>query len=374
MASEILVPRLGWNMEQGVFLGWLKRDGERVRAGEPLFTLEGDKSVQEVESVAGGVLRIAPDAPNAGDTVAVGAVLGRVETADAVPAGVEPHRRAITPRARRAAREHGIDTTEANGSGRDGRIRERDILALVARRPAEPARAAPEPPPTARPSPLRQAIAQRMLHSRDATAPVTLTTTADATNLVSLRRQFAAVAKPPDAVVPGYTDLLVKLTALALRQHPSLNARWEAEQVVPSEEINIGVAVDTEAGLLVPVLRGVPALTLRQVAGLTRRLAEKARLRQLTPGDLAGGTFTVTNLGAFGIDAFTPIINWPECAILGVGRIHRQPAAVNEQVVVRDRVTLSLTFDHRLVDGAPAARFLQTLSAGVENPAAWLVE
>ena len=132
--------------------------------------------------------------------------------------------------------------------------------------------------------------------------------------------------------------------------------------------------MDTDAGLLVPVVRDVPGLSLRQLARQTRDLADKARRRQLTPDEMRGGTFTVTNLGAYGIDAFTPIINWPECAILGVGRIRRQPAVVNDQIVPRDAVTLSLTFDHRLVDGGPAARFLQTLCKGVENPAAWLVD
>jgi pyruvate dehydrogenase E2 component (dihydrolipoamide acetyltransferase) len=379
MANEIVVPRLGWNMEQGVFLGWLKRDGEAVQAGEPLFTLEGDKSAQEVEAVDSGVLRIAPGGPAEGDVVAVGTVLGHLATSVVgqasllVPAEEEQARmlvlratrQAVSPRARRVARELGLDARQVRGSGRNGRVRERDVLAH-----ADQSRPSPTPAPS-RASHTRRVIAERMLHSQRTTAPVTLTTTADATNLANLRGQFKAVAAE---AVPTYTDLLVKLTALALRQHPLLNARWHDEQIVLSAEINIGVAVDTEAGLLVPVVRDVPALTLRQLARQTRALAEKARQRKLTPDDTRGGTFTVTNLGAFGIDAFTPIINWPECAILGVGRVQRRPAVVNDQLVPRDQVTLSLTFDHRLVDGAPASRFLQTLVQGVENPSAWLVE
>jgi pyruvate dehydrogenase E2 component (dihydrolipoamide acetyltransferase) len=221
---------------------------------------------------------------------------------------------------------------------------------------------------------VRRTIAERMVHSLRTTAPVTLTTTVDATNLVSLREQFKATASMGETVVPGVTDIFVKLAALALQKHPNINARWVGDRIETLAEIHIGIAVSTEGGLLVPVLRDVPRLTVRQLARQSRELVQKARLHQLRPEEMQGGTFTVTNLGSFGIDAFTPIINWPECAILGVGRIHKQPAVVNNQIVSRDQVTLSLTFDHRLVDGAPAAQFLQTLSRGVENPAAWLVE
>jgi pyruvate dehydrogenase E2 component (dihydrolipoamide acetyltransferase) len=204
-----------------------------------------------------------------------------------------------------------------------------------------------------------------MLASHHSTAPVTLTTTADAVNLVNLRNQFKAAGGDN---VPSYTDFLVKLTAVALAKHPLLNARWEGEQIVTPPDIHIGIAVDTDAGLLVPVVRDVPVLGLRQLSARTRDLATRARARQLVADELRGGTFTLTNLGAFDIDAFTPIINYPQCAILGIGRIERRPVVVGEQVVARDQVTLSLTFDHRIVDGAPAARFLQTLRSLIENP------
>jgi pyruvate dehydrogenase E2 component (dihydrolipoamide acetyltransferase) len=195
--------------------------------------------------------------------------------------------------------------------------------------------------------------------------------TGDATNLVNLRQQFQAV-NSSDAV-PGYTDFLVKLTSCALGSHPLLNARWDGEQIVLVEERNIGIAVHTEDGLLVPVLRQVETLTLRQVAVQLRDLIDRGRRRQLSAEEMQGGTFTVTNLGAFGIDAFTPVINYPQCAILGVGRIQSRPVAIDRQVAVREQVTLSLTFDHRLVDGVPAAQFLQTLSRMIENPGPWLM-
>jgi pyruvate dehydrogenase E2 component (dihydrolipoamide acetyltransferase) len=205
-----------------------------------------------------------------------------------------------------------------------------------------------------------------MVTSLRATASATLTTSADASNLVALRQQFRAGS--PQAIVPTYTDLIIKLSALALQAHPALNSRWEEEGIVQCRGIHIAFAVDTEAGLVAPVIRDVPALSLAQLAARSRELAERAHSRKLTADDMQGGTFTVSNLGPFGIDAFTPIINYPECAILGVGRIRKQPAVVGDQIVARDLVTLSLTFDHRIVDGAPAARFLNTLRQGIEQP------
>ncbi len=371
MAIEVRVPRLGWNMEQGVFVAWHKKDGEAVRAGEALFVLEGDKATQDVEATDAGILHIPADAPKEGDTVAVGALLGYLVTAESVgqasslpgqEAGkmAAPRPRAVSPRARRVAKALGVDCAGLKGSGRTGRIRERDVRAAARHDATTPGQAV---------TATRRAIAEKLLTSLRSTAPVTLTTTADATNLVNLREQFKAA----DQSVPGYTDVLVKLAAVALKAHPLLNARWDEGRIVMQEGVHVGIAVDTEAGLLVPVVRDVASLSLREVAARSRDLVERARARRLTADEMRGGTFTVSNLGAFGVDAFTPIINYPECAILGVGRIRRQPAVVDDRVVPRDAVTLSLTFDHRIVDGAPAARFLDALRGCVENPGPWLI-
>jgi pyruvate dehydrogenase E2 component (dihydrolipoamide acetyltransferase) len=411
MAHAILVPRLGWTMEEGTFVQWLKRDGEPVKAGEQLFILEGEKAAQEVESIDSGILRIPPDAPRPGETVAVGALLGyltapgepapweaaaasagasRGQVAAAIPAQAatsqaeaalsdRPARSprtkpAISPRARRIARELGIDWAQLDGSGRTGRIRERDVRAAA--RSGEGV-AAPRKETTA-PSrlqpltPVRRLIAERMLASAHATAPVTLTTRADATNLVSLRNQFKAAAAP-DTVVPSYTDFILKLTSLALQAHPALNACWTEAGIELWEAIHIGIAVDTDAGLLVPVVRDVQTLNVRQIAERSRELIAKAQARRLLPEQMQGGTFTITNLGMYGIDAFTPIINLPQCAILGLGRIQREPAVHEDRIVPRDLITLSLTFDHRAIDGGPAARFLDTLRRYIEQPGAWLV-
>jgi pyruvate dehydrogenase E2 component (dihydrolipoamide acetyltransferase) len=385
MAIPITVPRLGWNMEQGVFVGWLKADGAPVRAGESLYTLESDKATEDVEGFDDGVLHIPADGPRKGDVVAVGAVLGFVlQPGESIPLGSKPSpsppqgapmaaeitvpttdaaaraRPVSSPRARRAAANLGINWRMAKASGRTGRIRERDVLAVAA--------AFPDALPATPVQAMRRVIAERMATSHRSTAPVTLTTTIDATNLVDLRNRWKAASGSSGDPVPTYTDLFAKLTALALEEHPRLNARWEEERVVSPEGIHIGIAVDTEAGLLVPVVRDVPRLSLKELSIRTRDLIDRARQRRLSASELQGGTFTLTSLGALGIDAFTPIINYPECAILGVGRIRRCPAVLENQIVIRDQVTLSLTFDHRITDGAPAARFLQTLGAAIENP------
>jgi len=416
MAIPISVPRLGWSMEEGVFAGWLKRDGEPVRAGEPLFSLEGDKATQEIEALDSGILKVPPEAPEAGMTVAVGAVIGfllepgELELLVPVPSAALPpkeneheneneHARAAaqarspavrserprsSPLARRLAREHGIEWTKLTGSGSSGRIRRVDVLTALQSRAEQNASATPPPRqaatsaqalvrtlPASRP---RRAIAAKMMESRRSTAPVTLTTTADATNLVALRRQFRS-AEPAASNPPGFTDFLVKLTAITLRDHPLLNARWQEgdEQIMLHDEAHIGIAVDTEAGLVVPVIRGAAALGIRQIAALSGELIARAHERRLRSEDIEGGTFTITNLGHLGIETFTPIINPPQCAILGLGKIQRRPVMDGDNVVGRDRMSLSLTFDHRIVDGAPAARFLQQLTGAIENPAPWLM-
>jgi pyruvate dehydrogenase E2 component (dihydrolipoamide acetyltransferase) len=220
----------------------------------------------------------------------------------------------------------------------------------------------------------RRVIAQRMLESSQTTAPVTLTTEVDATELVTLREQLKQ-DNPGAQDIPTYTDLLAKICAHALVQHPALNARIEGGEIVTLAGVNVGIAVDTERGLLVPVVRAVESKSVRQIAAESRPLLERARAGKLPADEMRGGTFTITNLGMYEIDAFTPIINLPECAILGVGRIVAKPVVFGgaKEITVREMMFLSLTFDHRLVDGAPAARFLQRVKQLVEKPYLWLV-
>lgn len=408
MAIEITVPRLGWSMEEGTFIGWLKADGEHIRPGDFLFSLEGDKSAQEVECFDEGILRLSPESPAAGDTVRVGQVLGHLVAASEAPpppiaepsppstmppqapsapepgpappsveASAEtqngPH---ASPRARRRAAELGVDWTTLAGTGRDGRIRERDVLTAA---PTAPASTPAAPLPRATPleaaaglhplTPLRTAIARRMAASHQASAPVTLTTTVDASNLVNLRDQFRAAG----GVVPTFTELMIKLAAGVLHDHPMMNARWEERGIAVSAEVHIAFAVDTESGLLAPVIRHADRLGLRELGRTLRGLADRARAGLLTDSEMQGATFTLTSLGAYGIDAFTPILNPPQCAILGIGRVRKEVVPAGQGFAARDAMTLSLTFDHRATDGGPAARFLQAIGRAVEAPAERLI-
>lgn len=410
MPVPVTIPRLGWSMDEGTFVGWLKQDGDAVKAGEPLFELEGEKSLQQVESIDAGILRIAPECPAAGAVVPVGTLLGYLlapgEAADAPATRVAPtagvlqaaappasggpksapsaapavaspvvaasRRAAVTPRARRAARQSGVDLATVVGSGRGGRVREQDVLAAASNSLAtgggtRPATAVGRLVPH---TPHRKTIAQRMLAGGNVAAPVTLTCRVDATNLVNLRKQLQAGSTDR---APGYNDILVKLAGTALQRHPRVNSSWTDDGLLLNKSVHIGIAVDTEAGLVVPVVRDVPNLGLRDVAARARELIELARQRRLTAADQAEGTFTITNLGMFGIEAFTPIVNLPQAAILGVGRIAAEPVVRGGQIVPGDVLTLSLTIDHRVLDGAEAARFLAELAKGIENPAAWLV-
>jgi pyruvate dehydrogenase E2 component (dihydrolipoamide acetyltransferase) len=384
MAFPVILPKQGWSMDEARFVAWLKKPGDTVQAGEPLFSVETDKAIQEIEALDAGILHLLPKGPQEGDMIKIGDLIGyllapgesapaaaSVPSVPAVPAAAAPAAPAapvaaaapaapasttpVSPRAARRAIAAGVDLRTVRGTGKGGRIREADVLAAQAT-PATPVTpAAPAIPSALRG--LRRTIAERMLRSKTETAPVTLTTRVDATALVTLRGRLKSAGTEP---VPSYNDMLMKLVAGALREHPALNGQAGA--------INISLAVDTEEGLLAPVVRDVPGLTLQQVAEQSADLVARARVRKLTAEELSGGTFTITNLGAMGVDAFTPIINLPECAVLGVGRIVREPVVVGDAVVAQDRVWLSLTFDHRLVDGAPAARFLDSLRKAVEQP------
>lgn len=436
MITPITVPRLGWTMEEGTFVEWRKRDGDRVEPGDVLYVLESEKSVEEIETLDAGILSIPADGPRPGDKVKVGQVIaylrgageteplpavssakqetatqgpeaaaspsvrrlarelgidlaqiagtgasGRITEADlrrrsTVPAALASvltttarARPAISPRARRVARELGIDWQDLPGSGRNGRIRARDIHAAAGKLIG--GKLIPH-------TPIRLAIAARMVAGGlvrlgEQAAPVTLHSRADAGNLVNLRRQFKAAASA-SAPVPTYTDMIVKLAAAALRLHPLLQAQWREKVVFVPDRVDIAFAVDTEKGLFAPVLRDADRQTLRQVAALSQELIARARAGKLTAQQMRDATFTVSNLGMFGVDAFTPIINPPQCAVLGIGRIARAPAVVNDAVVPRHQMTLSLTFDHRIVDGGPAARFLDAIRGHIEQPAPCLID
>lgn len=264
-----------------------------------------------------------------------------------------------TPRAKRRARELGIDWTRLAGTGRGGRIRERDILTAKSDSPLP----IPDSPSVSGrfvpASKLRQIIAQRMSAGVHQAVPVTLTTKVDVDSLVAYRERLKHEAV--DGLVPSFNDIVIQQAAQTLRELPDLNACWQGHGIHHFDAVHIATAVDTPAGLLAPVVRDADQLTLPELAARTRGLVEQARAGTLTQDQLSGGTFTVSNLGMLGIDAFTPVLNLPQAAILGVGRIVEEPVVRDGQLAAGKTMTLSLTFDHRVIDGAPAARWLQRL-------------
>jgi pyruvate dehydrogenase E2 component (dihydrolipoyllysine-residue acetyltransferase) len=366
------MPMLGLTMEEGAVAEWLKHEGETVAKDEPLFTVEMDKGVVEVPSPAAGILRGVSAA--VGQVVAVKTVIAEIDGPLAVPLGEgrgagSPSRRTfVSPRARRRARELGLTVDGLAGSGPNGRVMEADVLAAAE---VSPQRGAlPEGEAAIGLSRIRAITAERMSASARSVARVTLHLEADLTDAGRLRAQLGpefarlGVAKLPwDAV-------FARAAALALMEHPAVSAQWvEGQGIRRGEGAHVGVAVALEPeGLLVPVLRDAQAKPLRQLAGELLTLADKARAGRLSANEMQGGTFTITNLGAYRVDGFTPIINPPETAILGVGRIAEKPVAIDHRIEVRELCTLSLSFDHRVVDGVPAAAFLRRLAELLERP------
>jgi pyruvate dehydrogenase E2 component (dihydrolipoamide acetyltransferase) len=378
----------------------LVQQGEVVKKGQPLARLEITKLVEtppappEAAAVpirSTGEVRASPVAKrlarehNVDLALVAGTgeegritekdVLGFVEARQIKAAPPPPGIKAMPPAspvAKRLAREHNVDLAQVTGTGESGRVTEKDVLAFVE---AQQSKAAPrltpseaKPVPTSSPgetlplSGTRGTIARRMHDSLQSMAQLTLHTEADVTELVALRESLKAHTPLT------YTDLIVRACALALRQHPRLNATLEEETIRLLPQINIGLAVALDDGLIVPVIAAADRQSLADLAQLRTRLAERARAGQLTKEEISGGTFTITNLGNYDIDAFTPIINPPEAAILGVGRIVEKVVIYQGKIAQRAMITLSLTFDHRLVDGAPAAAFLQTIKQLLEAP------
>jgi pyruvate dehydrogenase E2 component (dihydrolipoamide acetyltransferase) len=319
---------------------------------------------------------------------------GRVQARDVevAHAAVQPAPIKATPLARRIAAAEGIDLRAITATGPEGMVIREDVEQAVREQGAGGRSQGSPSTPVSQPvqlpaasfqlpassnqqliphSALRRTIAERMSQSAFTAPHVTLMTEAEATNLVSARAQLNQELPAADKI--SYNTLLVALTARSLREHPNVNARWEADGIRLLSEINIALAVDTERGLMTPVLREVDKLSLNAVQRGYGELADRALTGKSLPDDFANGTFTLTNLGGLDVDGFTPIINPPQAAILGVGRIIDKPVARDGTVVIRPMITLSLTFDHRVVDGAPAAKFLQRVKQLVERPMALLL-
>lgn len=396
MATDVLMPKLGLTMKEGTIVNWMKSEGDPVEKGDELVEILTEKITNVVEAPASGVLKVILAGP--GDTVDVARPIGIIAAPDeevvvpetpapAAPeevpaAGAEKGVAAREPRpaegkkvkaspaAKKLAQEKGVDLARVHGTGPGGRVTRDDV--------AQAAEAGVAPPPTeaeetrpARREPLagmRKVIAQRMAQSFNNAALVTVDMEVDMTRAIALRQSLNQVAPDRFGGKVSFTDILILVAARVLPDHPSMNAWLEGEELVYHQAVHMGVAVALEEGLIVPVVRNAHSLGLGEISRQVRDLAERARSGQLQPDEYQGSTFTITNLGMFGSDSFTPIVNPPEAGILGVNRIVPKPVVVDDQVVVRPMMTLSLTFDHRIIDGAQAAQFLQQVKSLLEQP------
>lgn len=393
-------------MEEGTFVRWLKREGESVKAGEPLFELEGEKAAQEIEALDSGILRIHAQAPPPGTVVKVGTLLGHLvastepvvqiapppvttpndgvgapaaglrstlsrdlsgsETAPAAAVSpretarvdAEPTKR-ISPRARRRATQLGVEWTELTGSGRTGRIVESDVLKIAAGGVVT------------EPSAMRRAIARRTAESFASVPHFYLRTEANATALLAARERLLPQIEAQVSVRLTLTDLILRAQALALRDCPFANKIWRGDALLSLPGTDIGLVVGLTEGLLIPVIRGTGDGTLSQLAAQRSRLVERARAGKLTETELSGGSTSLSNLGTSCVDEFTAVIPPGQSSILAVGAAALRPVVLQGQVVARTTVRLCLSVDHRVMDGGPASKFLERIVHHLETVQSW---
>jgi pyruvate dehydrogenase E2 component (dihydrolipoamide acetyltransferase) len=392
MATEVIMPALGMAQEKGTLLNWLKAEGDSVKKGEPLMEVETDKATVEVEAPASGILADVTAA--AGDEITVGkkiavivapgetAIKDRATKPAATPAEpkksakapareapaktVEPSGRiAASPAARRIAKEKNIDLASLKGSGPEGGVVAEDVLRGGAAPAASPA-GPPRVKETVQPSAMRRIVGERMSKSKQSAPHFYVGMDVDMTEV---NRRRSAGKEKGDKLVPSINDFILCAAARALRDFPSLNAAFTAQGIQIFSDINLGMAVALEEGLVVPVIRNADRLSLQDMATQSKELAEKAQKKKLFPLDYEGGTFTVSNLGMLGVDSFVAIINPPQCAILAVGRVAPRAVPEGDKIAVRPIMTMTLSADHRIVDGAVAARYLHEVQRLLQNPA-----
>lgn len=397
MAVEIRMPKMGLTMSTAEVVKWLKKEGDPVAKGDALAEVMTDKITNQVESPAPGVLLKIVAAPGArmeagglmafvgqaGEPIsdaAPAAPAASAEAAAPAPAASAPAARpaggrvAITPVARKLAEDNGLDVNTLTGTGPGGRITREDVEAALAAGPAAPAPAAPAAPAPAdevlRRVPyagMRQAIGRNMHKSWSEIPRVTLHTTVKADALLELRKSINARLEPMDKV--SVTDLLIKLIGRAVAAQPGINALFDGREITVMKHVNLGVAVALDDGLVVPVIRRVEEKSLQAVSRELKDLADRAKRGGLKLDEMSGGTLTVSNLGGSGaVDHFSPIINPPQAAIIGVGRARQAVVAENGEPAVATVLSLSVTHDHRVLDGAPVAAFMAALNTLIEDP------
>jgi pyruvate dehydrogenase E2 component (dihydrolipoamide acetyltransferase) len=388
---KIAVPRLDPGMQSGKIVEWLKKEGDRVEKDEPIVRIEGEKTTFEVNSPEPGVIRRLLADPGVdvpvGQTIALVGEQGEplptetVTQAIAEPAVAQevtiaaPVSRvaesSASPVARKMAREAGIDLSKLKGSGPGGRIVREDIRKAIEQRETQPVAVAVSTQgartvavaKTIKLAGKRKATAERLSYGFHTTVPVTITMEARMEAILERRQLQSRTGE--DVSITAY---VVKATAKALEDHPMINSSLEGDELRLYGDINVAVAINTPDGLVAPVIPGTNRKSLTEISRNIRDLTERAMRNSLTVADLTGGTFTVSNLGGFGVDLFAPVINPPQCAILGFGRTTERPVIVEKQVRAGSVTTLSLVFDHRIVDGVPAARYLQRVKELLENP------
>ena len=399
MAVRLRLAALGHTMERGKVVEWYVSEGGEVVEGAPLFAVETDKAVVDVEAPAGGVL-LRIDAP-VDKEYPVGATLAwigdasenlpdRTDETVAAPEAVSGEQR-VTPVARRLAERHRVDADRIEGTGPGGRVTKDDVKRAIdagtapalgetatgevpsesgaASERAPESKASGEPPHDVIPlQGIRRVTAERLSAHWTGAPQVTEGVDIDMTEVRALRTANRDEWRTKFGVMPSLNDIVLKAVAIALESHPSLNSALIDGAIHRYRTINLGVAVDIEDGLIVPVLRDAGRLDLGGIASAVADLTARAKAGKLTLEDIEGATFTVSNLSALGVDWFTPVLNPPQCALLGVGRMRRTPAAVGREVQIRDVATFVLTFDHRALDGAPAGRFLGRLKRLLETP------
>jgi pyruvate dehydrogenase E2 component (dihydrolipoamide acetyltransferase) len=393
MAISVVMPALEMAQETGKLISWLKKEGESVAKGEPLIEIETDKAVMEIESPANGILagikvQAGTEVP-VGQTIAwivspgelpptdeVASVSGRkstVATPSSAPAATEHAPAAqtssqsakISPKARRLANERGVNLADLRGSGPGGEILASDILAAAEGKPA-----APSAPSTD--SPIARLMAERTTQSWTTVPHFFVARDVDASALNEARKKFGPEIEKSHGAKLTHSDLLVAVVSRVLKKHPRVTSSWEGAGVKTNPDINIGLAMAVDDGVVAPVIAKANETSLADIATQRRDLTDRARSGKLRPTDLAGGTFTISNLGMFAVDAFTAIIIPPQAAILAVGAITEKVVAVNGAPAVRPMLTLTLSSDHRVIDGARAAEFMRDLADAIAKPEPWL--
>jgi 2-oxoglutarate dehydrogenase E2 component (dihydrolipoamide succinyltransferase) len=386
MSKDIRVPTLGESVTEATIAKWFKKEGDAVNADEPLVELETDKVTVEVPAPASGKLEKINVI--AGTTVTIGALLGSIaegaagveapKAATPVAAAPAPAKAAeipLSPAVRKAVVESNLNPAEIPGSGKDGRITKGDVMSTL-EKPAPAPIATPAQRPVAaagteervKMSRLRQTIARRLKEAQNTAAMLTTFNEVDMTNVMAMRNQYKDVFEKKHGVKLGFMSFFVKACIQALKDVPAVNAEIDGEDLVYKNYCHVGVAVGTDKGLVVPVLRDADMLSFSGIEKIIAAYGKKARDGQLQIADMQGGTFTISNGGIYGSLMSTPILNAPQSGILGMHKIQERPIAINGQVVIRPMMYLALSYDHRIVDGKEAVTFLVRVKETLEDP------